>query len=284
MTMARRVAVITDTIEADGLFGIWHNYYSAMFGKQNLYVVTYANRSARFAGYDLAGVLEIPEEYNDPARAAFISAQVQALLARYDYVIRGDVDEIVVPDPRVAPDLSAYLGTLGLPYVTGRGFEVIEGADDPPLDLRSPILVRQRKLSFRNSALNKTCITSIPIQWTLGFHGGTIYPRFDDLFIFHLKYADIQSRLSWFGTMKESAPGYADGQGYWATALQSTQELRQAMLSARVLTGWDCFGSGEFDRRYLDTMTIDLHTGQFTGLFFLDDHLLEIPEEFAGMV
>jgi TPR repeat protein len=281
---SRRVAVITDTISPDLLFVVWYNYYARVAGQRNLYVVTYKDRSKKFADFELGGVWEIPQEYNDPARAKVISSLVTALLACYDYVVRGDVDEIAVPDPRVAPNLARYLDSLHAPYVTARGLEVIEAHDDAPLDLRSPILVCQRSLALRNSALNKTCITAMPIAWTHGFHGGTVYPKFNGLYIFHLKYADIRSRLNWFTTMMNTAPGNHQSRQYWTTAIETTEQFRTAALGNQRLTGWDKFESPEFDRKFLETVAINPTTGEYQGEFFLDNYVLEIPKEFSGAV
>ena len=151
--MPRRVAVIGDTISTDQLFQKWYSYYSWLFGPRHLYVVTYRGRSHEFAETELGGLWEIPEDYNDPSRCKVISSLVAALLGSYDYVVRCDIDEMVVPDPRVATDLAAYIETLDRPYVTGRGLEVIEGYDEEPLNLELPILIQQRQLAFRNSAL-----------------------------------------------------------------------------------------------------------------------------------
>jgi hypothetical protein len=181
LAMPKRVAVIGDTISADQHFHVWYNYYSSLFGAEHVYVVTYKGLSRKFGNLELGGLWEIPEDYNDPVRCRVISSLVSALLQSYDYIIRCDIDEILVPDPRHVPDLATFVETLDRPYVTGRGLEVMEGYDDPPLRPGIRILVEQRKIAFRSSSVNKTSITSVPLEWGSGFHGCTVYPILGNL-------------------------------------------------------------------------------------------------------
>jgi hypothetical protein len=285
--MAKRVAVISDTIAADQLFQVWYRYYSRLFGAKNLYVVTYRNMSSQFAGIELGGLWEIPEEYNDPIRAQVISSLVTALLSTYDYIVRGDIDELIVPDPRSAPDLATYINALDYqrnPYVTGRGLEVVQTATDAPLNLLAPILVQQRKYVFGNSGLNKTCITSVPIDWGNGFHAGTIYPKLCDLYIFHLKFSDLSGRLQWFRSLIEHAPDNLAGQKYWTGGIAGIEVMQESISKRPKTSGWQDFVGHEFDEKFLATVEMDPIARRYQGKFFLDDALREIPKEFSGML
>jgi hypothetical protein len=280
--MPKRVAVIGDTISTDQLFQVWHNYYSLLFGAKHLYVVTYRGLSREFAHVELGGLWEIPENYNDPVRCRVISSLVTALLGSYDYVIRCDIDEMLAPDPRQAPDLAAYIETLDRPYMTGRGMEVIEGHDEPPLNPNIPILIQQRKFCFRASSLNKTCITSVPIEWGPGFHGCTVFPVLRDLYLFHIKHSDLSGRLQWFASLKAKSPGNADVQRYCDTGIAHIREMRTAVLGRERAAGWESFADRTFDKAYLDTVKYDL-AKIYLGSFSHDDKLLEIPQEFLGV-
>jgi hypothetical protein len=285
--MAKKVAVITDTIAADQYFQVWHSYYAKFFGADNLYVVTYKGLSPLFAGIRLGGLWELPDEYNDGLRSRVISALVTALLGSHDYVVRADVDELVVPDPRTAPDLRTYIEALDRnkrPYVTARGFEVVEVTEDPPLEISRPLLVRQRRFSYRNSALNKTCLTAVPIEWTGGFHGGTVYPLMSDLYLFHLKYADLTGRLRWFHSLIEHAPNNVQGQKYWSDGIANILAMREALARRKLVSGWEQFVSREFDEDFLTTIRMNPSSRQYQGNFFTDGFLCEIPPEFSGML
>lgn len=281
--MPKRVAVISDTISTDQLFQVWHNYYSWLFGPRHLYVVTYRGLSPKFSHVELGGLWEIPENYNDPVRCRVISSLVKALLGSYDCVVRCDIDEMLVPDPRQAPDLAAYIETLDRPYMTGRGLEVIEGYDEPPLSPGVPILVQQRKLAFRSSSLSKTCITSVPLEWGSGFHGSSVFPVLRDLYLFHIKHTDVTGRLQWLADLKASTPGNAEVARYCDTGIAHIQQMRTAVLGREFQTGWENFADRSFDQTYLDTVKYDA-AKIYLGEFRQDDKLLEIPSEFLGLL
>jgi hypothetical protein len=280
--MPKRIAVIGDTISTDQLFHVWHNYYSLLFGARYLYVVTYRGLSSKFDHVELGGLWEVPENYNDPVRCRVISSLVRALLGSYDYVVRCDIDEILAPDPRQAPDLAAYIETLDRPYMTGRGLEVIEGYDEPLLNPGIPILVQQRKLAFRSSSLNKTCITSVPIEWGSGFHGSTVFPVLRDLYLFHIKYTDMSGRLQWLADLRASAPGNAEVERYCDTGIAHIQQMRTAVLGRELQTGWESFADRSFDQAFLDTVKYDVEK-IYLGAFLQDSKLLQIPSEFLGL-
>lgn len=280
--MPKRVAVIGDTISTDQLFQVWHNYYSLLFGAKHLYVVTYRGLSHKFAHVELGGLWEIPENYNDPVRCRVISSLVRALLGSHDYVVRCDIDEILAPDPRQSPDLAAYIEALDRPYMTGRGMEVMEGYEESSLNPNIPILVQQRKLCFRASSLNKTCVTSVPLEWGSGFHGCTGFPMLRDLYLFHIKYTDMTGRLRWLADLKASTPGNVEVERYCDTGIAHIQQLRTTALGREQLTGWDNFADRTFDDAYLDTVKYDA-AKIYLGAFSHEEKLLEIPSEFLGM-
>jgi hypothetical protein len=281
--MTKRVAVISDTISTDKLFWVWYNYYSMLFGANNLYLVTYRGLSHHFANIELGGLWEVPENYNDPVRTRVITSLIGALLRSYDCVVRADIDEMLVPDPRRSADLGAYIESLDRPYMTARGLEVMEGYDEPALNVATPILVQQRKFSFRSSSLNKTCITSIPLDWGSGFHGCSVYPVLDDLYLFHIKYTDVQGRLDWFADLSASAPGNEEVRRYCQSGIQNLQQMRATVLGRELLRGWDNFADPTFDSGFLDTVRYG-KTGIYQGSFSHEQKLLEIPQEFLGML
>ncbi len=159
-----RTAVITDAVSAEFYFPCWHKYYASQFGVENLYVVTYDGLRAEFKGFDLGGVWET-KAYNNDLRIKIISGLVNVLLEQYDYVIRVDTDEFIAADPRAFASLADYMGTLERPYVTAMGYDVVPARDDKDLVLDDPILLTQRRLAYPYDALNKTCITGIPLTW-----------------------------------------------------------------------------------------------------------------------
>jgi hypothetical protein len=199
-----RVAVLTDAVSSEFYFPCWHRYYASQFGSENLYVVTFGGLTADFRQFGLGGVWET-KVYNNDLRVKIIAGLVNVLLEQYDYVIRVDTDEFLVPDPRAFESLADYLRRLERPYVTAMGYDVIPARDDQHLVLDQPILVNQRSLAYPYDALNKTCITNVAMTWAPGFHFCSAFPMFQRLYLFHMKRADLEqfpSKLSRMGFPK----------------------------------------------------------------------------------
>lgn len=216
--MTKTVAVLTDATSAGYLFPHWVRYYAGEFGVAKLHAMTYRGLGSAFADLGLGSVVEFDRFYDDEFRATAISEKVSALLQTNDVVIRCDVDEFLVPDRRKHGSLAAYVENLEHPYVTAIGLDVVETADDAQLDLRASSLLDQRQWCIRTAALNKTAVVAQPLVWAAGFHAANMRPYFDDLYLLHLKFADIQGRIAWFTDMLDKVrPGsneyvyYADG-------------------------------------------------------------------------
>ena len=203
--MSLRVAVVTDAVSSRFIFPVWHRYYRSQFGAENLFVVTYAGCGMAFRDVRLGGLIELPSGYEDNMRVAAITPLVTSLLACYDVVIRVDADEFLVVDPRVAPSLAAFVEAMDAPYMTARGFDVIQMPDEKPLalDAREAIL-RERAVAYPNTALSKTCIVRTPVRWAAGFHSASVYPRFGALFMLHMKRLDIGWQMAWFREMSDN--------------------------------------------------------------------------------
>ena len=83
--------------------------------------------------------------------------------------------------------LKSYIEVLKGDYVTAIGIDVFEGADEGERRLDSPILGQPRRMGALNSALDKTTVTSVSLEWAPGFHATKNPPNFNDLFILYLK-------------------------------------------------------------------------------------------------
>lgn len=282
--MRKRVAVITDATSSGFFFRKWHDYYGRAFGRSSLYVLTYAGLRGAFQDIELGGIWEAPHRYSDPLRCRLISSLVAALLSSHDVVVRCDVDEFLVPDPRRHAGLPDYIEQLELPYVTACGVDVIEDVADPALDCARPILGNQRRTGIRSSSLNKTSITTVPLAWAEGFHAANVMPLLDDLYLFHMKFADIKGRIAWFAHMAD-AVGHAGREGsYFSIDQQSMLGLQTSLLRYPRIAGWRALAEEDFDQRYLATVTRNPKNGIYVGDFMDGAVIFDIPAEFAGVV
>jgi len=280
--MSKRIAVVTDATSAGFWFPAWYRYYSREFGADALHVLTYQGKRREFKDFDLAGLWDVAHTYDDQLRSKLISSLVRTLLLTHDLVVRCDVDEILIPDMRRFAGLRDYLDRCDLPHVCAYGIELFEKQGEPPLDASQPILVSQRRHGITNSALHKTAVTSVPLDWWPGFHSANTEPVFDALYLFHLKFTNIERRVAWFDFMKASVPEGSSEHGYFSCTMEQLIDER-AMLSEQPCRedGWANLPDPVEVQRFFATVT-RAESGCCQGEFFLSPTSFLIPDEFLG--
>lgn len=280
-----RVAVVTEALSPGFYFPLWYRYYASHVDPTCLFVVSHGGEASAFADYQLGGVLAMPSmPFDEGRRTQLIAPIVSGLLSHFDLVLHTDTDEFLVPDPRRYKGLGAYLETLKVPYVTAIGLDVFQHAREAPVDWSRPLLAVQRHFAYLSSSMCKTAVTAVPLQWGPGFHFCSVFPRLNDLFLVHLKRADIDQQLEWFAYM--SGRDFADERlrAYYAPSRDRLERLHR-MLSARpLLQGWDGIDRAKFRGRFLGSICFDRMDGIYRGVHFQDDVICELPAEFCGML
>ena len=281
------VAVITDSLSSAFYFPKWIEYYSKQFGSSNLYVATYTGFQQNFYSLSLGGIWEIPSHYNDAKRAAVITGLVHTLLGAYDYVLRVDTDEFLLPDPRYFASLKQYVEILERPYVTAMGYDIIQDDGDGVLDLSDKILIKQRKHCYPFNALNKTCLTTIPINWLPGFHYCSVFPEFNQLFLLHLKRADIALQSQWSLYMASQVADDPRIKDYYAKDNEKAEAYMKTVRQYPRLSGWANIRRTEFNSRFQAGIKWHPHKGSPNGVYHGEQFshekvLVELPPEFSG--
>ncbi len=280
-----KVAVVSGAVSEGYFFPIWQRYYGALFGAENLFVVTYLGGSA-FDAPELGGVTRLPHGFDDDKSAGVFADRVATLLRTYDAVIRVDVDEFLVVDPRVAVSLRDFLEKSNDPYYTARGFDVAQMPGEAPL-VAGPLLA-QRRVAYPNSALNKTVITRTPLRWSPGFHWATVPPRFSGLFMLHLKRIDIDWQVNWFRTMTENIAAQADGSAdlldYYEPDRRKIEAYHEAVSHRPVLSGIDSWYRDAHQQQFMASIQHEPASGFHWGSFDHELVLCEIPTAFKQLL
>ena len=279
----KKIAVVSDAVSDGYFFPMWYKYYKSHFGSENLHVVTYKGRGKDFANYHLGSVIELPNDYDDTLRAKFISALVNSMLCAYDAVVRIDTDEFLVPQGGAKPGLASFLSASDKPYISARGFDLIAGPDEKSLDVSAPILVDQRRFVYGVTTLNKIAYTTVPANWSEGFHSCSLYPSFDDLYLFHLKFVDIDLQLQWrsimSGAMAEDAANYEHLRNYYLPDYERLSNYRNGILSRPLVHGYDGLRRSEHTDRFLKETSYQAKGGIYKTPNFHDPVLVELPSE-----
>lgn len=181
----------------------WYDYYARQVGAENLFVFSHGNDPRHREIARGANVIHVPRDPTmqmfDRRRWSMLSQFVSGMLRFYNWMILGDVDEIVVVDPDAADGIVAHLkdrywdpDTAPI-NISPLCLEIIHdpARERDPVEAGVPILARRR--TFRpNRNYSKPCLVRAPVKFRAGGHVNNLGPRHlpDDLYMLHLKYFD----------------------------------------------------------------------------------------------
>ncbi len=206
-----KIAIVTMVYNEPDFLRIWCNYYARQFGARHLYVVDHGSDDGSTEALGDINVMRIPRSpQDDPKRAKFLSGFCSQLLDWYESVIYVDVDEMLVADPRTYPDLRHFCAANSQPVLNAIGLNVIHRlGHEYPYDPARPVLA-QRSWVFSSSSMCKPVLIRRPVQWAHGFHSADAPAAFDQLYLFHLRWFDLDTGLRRLAKTRSMAWQFAD--------------------------------------------------------------------------
>jgi hypothetical protein len=191
-TRPQKVAAITMVYNDPEYLPLWLNHYAKHVGIENCFVVDHGSTDGSTANLGACSVIRIPRSPYEPHKQSeFNSVFCSSLLSWYDWIIYSDVDEILLPDPRVAPTLTEYCRQPLPDVVTAIALNVQHLPEvEPAFDLSRPVTT-QRSFVHACSSMCKPLLTRRPIVWSPGSHSANAPMVFDNLYMFHLRWFDL---------------------------------------------------------------------------------------------
>ncbi len=190
-----RLAALTMAYNEPVWASVWARFYARQVGAANCFLLDHGSDDGSTEGLGIHVERLARSALDEDARAARVSAVTRELLRAYDAVVHSDVDELVVADPRRYSDLIAYAATRSEPVVTAVGFDVQHlPGEEPPLATGRPIGEQRQWVRF-SAAMCKPSFVRRPVSWSPGFHACDAAMVMDGLFLFHLRYADLDLGL-----------------------------------------------------------------------------------------
>jgi hypothetical protein len=177
---------------------LWLRYYGRHFDPEDLYVLDHDSTDGSTEG--LEGRCRVVPIHRDKSfDHTWLRSTVEQfqsfLLSSYRWVLFGEVDEFVVPDPRRHDGLGGYIESLDAVAARCSGYNVVHYPDqEPPLDFDRPILA-QRSHWHPAELYSKRLISSIPLAWSTGQHREANVPDGDPdpgLYLVHLHRVDYR--------------------------------------------------------------------------------------------
>lgn len=124
-----------------------------------------------------------------------INRAIEKLIGKYDLIMCADMDEMLVPDPDKYRDLGDYLDRCKGDVIRCVGYNVIEMPGQDAIDLHKKI-TDQRTMWQRDLMYDKPVIMRKKIMYYPGQHFcNTSNVQDKDLYMFHMRYADVESLL-----------------------------------------------------------------------------------------
>ena len=288
---AKRLAVVTMVRDDPFFLSIWASYWRRFVDPGDMTVILDGPHDALPEACDGCQILTLPDvrAYTgfDTDRWTFLSHFASALTARYDAVLLGDVDELVVLDPKVGDDPAAYILDRAEPVISPFALEIVHRLDlEPAFDPDRRVLA-QRRYGRINASYCKPCITRVPIRWTVGGHHSD-HDRLalsDDLFLLHLRYLDHDmlrarqaKRLSRIG----EAEGSAAGAG-WSLSADAMGDFLRSFVAKGDPADKD-LDFGWQRKRIRKNFHFDAEMGIWRRGKLTNRRTYTIPERFAGLV
>lgn len=199
-----RVAVCTNVYNERFNLPLWYRHYANAFGARSLFVLDHGS------DYDVArecpdaSIIRLPRTpFDDAKRSIAVSDFASSLFGYFDAVIYTDCDELLVADPRRYDSLMSFAINHPHDVATAIGLDVLhDTSTEPNLDLVRSI-AQQRAFARLNRHLCKTLFTRKPLRWGGGFHSSSAPPQIEGLFLFHLRWADLDASLARLATTRE---------------------------------------------------------------------------------
>ncbi len=200
-----RLAALTMAYNEPVWARVWARYYARQVGASHCYLLDHGSDDGSTEGLGIRVERMARSALDEDARAAQIGARVAGLLLEYDAVVHSDVDELVVADPGRFADLRAYAAGSSAEVVTAVGLDVqhVPG-EEAALDPGRPIGVQRSYVRF-SAAMCKPAFVRRAVRWAPGFHTCDAAMVVDGLFLFHLRYADLELGLRRLGRTRGQA-------------------------------------------------------------------------------
>lgn len=286
------LGVLTMAYQDYDLLDTWVRYYAAQVGRQHLYVLSHGGDPKHreiAAGATVINVPRDPSMHQLERKRWFIIAQfTNGLLRYYNWMITGDVDEIVVLDPEVGHSLPDYLTRYerrAPKSLSPFGIEIVHNPDiEPEALVPGETVLGKRRLFRLNANYAKPCVVRTDVQFTIGGHANNHQPRIldDHLYLMHLRFYDYDrscARLTGRATLRDNVYNQPDSkdQDVWAKSIETYRRLACQTPQATTID------FPEFRDKMLSGAK-DLHNGKVT--FFGGGRskvLYQLPERFNGL-
>lgn len=275
----KKACVVTYANDNGAWFPYFYKYYSSIFGSLCLYVIT--PKPERFSSYNLGGIITIPDLiFDDIAKSRIMGNLASGLLAYYKWSIVCDVDEILMPNPRLGINLDEYLDSANEEIILSLGVDVVQLEDDFDFDFDKSI-ISQRRFGVLNTALCKPNISSVPVRYSGGHHYCdkrlNFNPSSNDLLSLHLKWACNKVRAEVANIVNEVIYQDAEIETYCRNSVISDSHPLMKTENTINAVDLDSLPVEKFKEEYNNQLRFDSDRGFWVGDHRSADFFVQLP-------
>ncbi|NJM84175.1 MAG: hypothetical protein HC844_18550 [Tabrizicola sp.] len=165
----------------EAYLALWLKHYEPMFGRENLYILTHGGDPRiveMAAGCRLVYLprLSVDGRFNIN-RFGLLNAYANFLVAQYDGVVAGDVDELVFVDPALGISFTDFAEEhrKSAEVLWVFGLNLFERRGDGPLEEGKPVLAQRRHARCEHDYCKPLVVFKNP-EWTVGYHSAMATP------------------------------------------------------------------------------------------------------------
>ena len=186
-----RVAALTMAYNEPVWAPAWARHYATQVGAENCLLLDHGTDDGSTDGLPVP-VRRLPRSPLDEVlRVHQVREAVAELLMRYDAVIHSDADELLLADPACYRDLRSFAAAAVHPVVTAIGLDVQHlPEEETALDPSAPFGPQRRWVRF-SAAMCKPVLVRHLVEWAPGFHSSDAPLVTGQLFMLHMRYADL---------------------------------------------------------------------------------------------
>ena len=281
----KQVAAVTMVYNEPEYLPIWCSYYGAEFGPEHCYIIDHGSDDGSTSGLSDFNVIRIPRSPKDnDRRTRFVSQFCSSLLEWYDLFVHTDVDEILVPVK--ARTLLSYLLSSEVTTMSAYGLDIHhDPSTEPEICLHKPISWQRRWVRF-SSSMCKVVASSSPITWSAGFHSANAPLRFAELYLFHLRYFDLNLGLRRLSRTRAMPWARADAGSHQRVEDAGFERLMMQVAGLPKLTDVSLSPDETPLSRYISKVRsseVDYTSNAYNlDLHIFGDHLWELPSKLIG--
>ncbi len=284
-----KVAALTMAYRDHWFLKRWISHYGEAFSEENLFILSHGDEKpirkiARNS--NVIGIVRETAGDFDVLRWNLLNDILNVLLKQYDCVIVGDVDELIVTDPRFGHSLVDALKTRGdTPASFVTGMEIVQAPQDLPMDDTRPVLAQRRKGHW-NWRYTKASVVYDPCIVGRGAHfmWNSAYHNAENLLLFHLKFANLADYASVLESRQDIRKLGSDGKTRSPRGNGWTQETLDQLLVKMETQPFIPFYEGlETFRANTNVAPGEKRKRVFPDRYFINSWF-ELPDEFSGIV